>query len=667
MYKVHAIVATVQVQCSLFSGVTPEPLPASPSPHAADERGAFDAECRRTSSSPHSRSARDLKNSGLPTKPNHHIPSSRHSPEPGSTDLEGNYLGPSSGVSFINRVWSRLHQDETRYPGEHQYESSQNTAVFMFGDKPYVHSPEAEFTLPSLEKALELVGIYFDFSMVTYRFIHRGNVEEWTRQVYQHNISLANLPIGNMVARTAIVLMIFAVSNLYMELRPGGVPGGRSESELWFAASKYMSSLEVGPPRLETIQARLCQCLYLLSSSRANECWYSFGTTTQLVTALGLHRRLSGKLSKNGGSCLELELRRRIFWSVYTLDKYLSIMFGRPRLLHDEDIDQDLPDEMNDDDLLEEDPTRRTGSTDSMMIASVLHYRIYPISRDSPLETAVRLTSELEKWKETVPPLFNSVRPSSLIPPLCRQSQVLQLAYSHAMIHVTRSFLLSDFTDLSRRPKVPHPMVSSHVHKCIQAAEDIMTIIDDLAQQNVLIHSFWFTHYVCFCAILVVYIHTIQQYRTSMGASSSVSVSSAASPGDPDKLRVLFSLAETCQKHLAEATRKNCPSRRYGIILEELRQEVHRQVGSNEFWIDMGHPAEHYQPRLSESADHAAVRPDALDTPTEGFPAMQPAELGFNTGDDVGFLESLEGSVWWAQLDSWALSNFPNDLSTFNF
>jgi hypothetical protein len=33
---------------------------------------------------------------------------------------------------------------------------------------------------------------------------------------------------------------------------------------------------------------------------------------------------------------------------VYILDKYLSIMFGRPRLLHDEDIDQELPDETND-------------------------------------------------------------------------------------------------------------------------------------------------------------------------------------------------------------------------------------------------------------------------------------------------------------------------------
>lgn len=152
------------------------------------------------------------------------------------------------------------------------------------------------------------------------------------------------------------------------------------------------------------------------------------------------------------------------------------------------------------------------------MIASILHYRlgrilgeisrqlysINPLSRDSPLEIAVRLTSELEQWKESIPQLFNSIRPSSLIPPLCRQSQVLQLAYSHAMIHITRSFLLNDFTDLSRRPRDPHPTVSTHVQKCIKAAEEIMTLVNSLAQQTLFIELFWFTHYVCFCAILVV-------------------------------------------------------------------------------------------------------------------------------------------------------------------
>lgn len=97
-------------------------------------------------------------------------------------------------------------------------------------------------------------------------------------------------------------------------------------SERWFAATKYMSSLESGPPRLETIQARLIRCLYLLSSSRANECWYLFGTALQVVTALGLHRKFPVELSKDGCSYFELELRKRIFWSVYTLDKYLTAL-----------------------------------------------------------------------------------------------------------------------------------------------------------------------------------------------------------------------------------------------------------------------------------------------------------------------------------------------------
>lgn len=409
----------------------------------------------------------------------------------------------------------------------------------------------------------------------------------------------------------------------------------------------------------------------------------------QVVTALGLHRKFPAKLSKSGCSYLELELRKRIFWSAYTLDKYLSVMFGRPRLLHDEDLDQELPDEMNDEDLLEEDPARRIGSADSMMIASVLHYRsvspgnaflrtsltlfyslgrilgeisrqlysINPISRDSPLETAVRLTSELEKWKESVPPIFNSVQPTSLIPPLCRQSQVLQFAYSHATIHVTRSFLLNDFTDLSRRPRVPHPMVSTYVRKCIEAAEDVMTLVDSLAQQGVLIQSFWFTHYVCFCAILVVYIHTIQQHRQSLTSPSSM-----GSPRDTDKLRYLFSLAETCQQHLAEATRKNCPSRRYSIILEELRQEVHRQIGSEDP-TSRGRCYDAQKmvksPVQRASSVNRADRSVSFDTQAMDFSSvpgtLQSSELGaasINPAEDGGFLENLEGSIWWAQLDS---------------
>lgn len=92
--------------------------------------------------------------------------------------------------------------------------------MFMFGDKAYTHYQDTGFTLPPFGKALELVGIYFDFSMVTYRFLHRGSVEEWLRQVYESNVSPSNPPPGPMGARTAVILMIFAVATLYQELHP---------------------------------------------------------------------------------------------------------------------------------------------------------------------------------------------------------------------------------------------------------------------------------------------------------------------------------------------------------------------------------------------------------------------------------------------------------------
>lgn len=140
--------------------------------------------------------------------------------------------------------------------------------------------------------------------------------------------------------------------------------------------AKLLAALESGPPCLETIQARLNKCLYLLASSRVSECWFSFGLTVQLVMALGLHRASWLSMDKERiYTYVEQELRKRTFWSVYTLDRYISVTFGRPQVLHDEDIDQQFPDEVNDDDLLIDDPAFRSGKSYDIMVSSVLHYR----------------------------------------------------------------------------------------------------------------------------------------------------------------------------------------------------------------------------------------------------------------------------------------------------
>lgn len=52
---------------------------------------------------------------------------SRTSPEPTQIDIQGYYVGPSSGVSFLSRVYKRLAETVS---------FSNGLSIFNFGDAP---------------------------------------------------------------------------------------------------------------------------------------------------------------------------------------------------------------------------------------------------------------------------------------------------------------------------------------------------------------------------------------------------------------------------------------------------------------------------------------------------------------------------------------------------
>jgi hypothetical protein len=155
------------------------------------------------------------------------------SPEPEATDLEGNYLGPSSGISFLSRSWRRLKQDDiiSTTPKIIEKETPKNTPVLLFGDRPF--STKADWTslkLPPIERARNLLDVYFDFSIVTYRFLHRGNIESLIDMLYAKDISPSNLPPSELAAKVGVIFMIFAVSILAEE-RSSGTDKIHTESE----------------------------------------------------------------------------------------------------------------------------------------------------------------------------------------------------------------------------------------------------------------------------------------------------------------------------------------------------------------------------------------------------------------------------------------------------
>lgn len=257
-------------------------------------------------------------------------PPSRASPEPTQTDQQGHYIGPASGVSFLLRIQKTLHQNSSL---------SHDSSIFTFGDAPLPEFDPTFFVLPPKADAQRLVERYFDFAAPTHRFLHRPTIEKMLDEFYETQGDMRNK--DDAAAKTALLLIIFAQAQAYMPATRA-IDERRFDSATsarYYHAAEHQLGKERGAVRLASVQARLGQCFYLLAQSRINHCWSLFGTTAHLALAIGLNR---------GRRCdpssivdyVEVESRRRLFWSAYVLDKYLAAALGRPRTFKDEDIDQ---------------------------------------------------------------------------------------------------------------------------------------------------------------------------------------------------------------------------------------------------------------------------------------------------------------------------------------
>ncbi|KAF2876697.1 fungal-specific transcription factor domain-containing protein [Massariosphaeria phaeospora] len=492
-------------------------------------------------------------------------PPSQSSPEPTQTDQQGHYVGPASGVSFLLRIQRRLHQNSS---------VSHDSSIFTFGDAPLPEFDPTFFVLPPKADAQRLVERYFDFSAPTHRFLHRPTIENLLDEFYDTQGEMRNKE--DAAAKTALLLIVFAQSQAYMP------PGNTTidNSARYFVAAEHQLSKERGAVRLASVQARLGQCFYLLTQSRVNHCWSLFGTMAHLALAIGLNR---SRRCNNCGSIdyVELESRRRLFWCAYTLDKYLAAALGRPTTFKDEDIDQELPTIVNDQELHPQSMSPSPTKSLSVMMAPVEHYRLskivslvlrdlYPIrppSMSLRIELAAKYSRDLREWRSSLTRFLDAggVDTSILIPLYQRQRNVLNLAYFHAVLLVHRPFLLSNFADLSHIDGSHGPMsnidTSQNIAECLEAAMGIVHIVDDMFNASPFLRAFWFTQYYAFCAVVVLYIGRIQQHIVT-----------------PGKCDGYFSAGQRCQAQLSSISEADCLSRRYCIVLEELRLEAARQT-----------------------------------------------------------------------------------------
>ncbi|KIW75348.1 hypothetical protein Z517_10089 [Fonsecaea pedrosoi CBS 271.37] len=516
--------------------------------------------------------------------------SSRNSPVP-STNIGGQYHGPSSPITFLERAWKRIRENHASSISKTLEKEISAEEPLLVTDGNEMRLADERFRMPSKSRTYNLVERYFEIATPFFRFLHKGTVTNLVNTLYQQPSEPHTAHSTISQSQVTLLLMIFAVA-----ASDCGADGS-DDSELLLEAAQRRLQRERGAPTLDSVQARLVECLHLLSSRHANEVYWKFGATVALIITLGLHRRkrLGGYRSEIGA--IEHECRKRAFWVAYVLDRYLSVMGGRPRTLQDFDADQDFPARVHDDELKFEGIEPRGGHFDCDMDAPIMHIKlarisaqssaqVYPLRRigqDERLSQAQRISADLAAWKGELPPFLGMIPASSLIPKFQRQSVTLLLAHAHAAIHANRPFLLNNFATASNPPHLTQQAVR-YVHDCVAAARSVVDVLKSFDGNGIAFHSWWFTQYISFCAVAVIYIYTIQQHQklvSTPAAFASDETGIQSSFLASGKERDWFAMAESCQQRLAAAARENSPGTRYAIVLEELRQETCRRLSTH--------------------------------------------------------------------------------------
>lgn len=515
----------------------------------------------------------------------------QHGQDQNVPEVADQYWGPTSAYSFLGRAVLDLPTSPSNaIPSPRDGSEDSSTSIFAFGDRAVPEFQSTDFEWPDRETAESLVRRYFEFASPTYRILHQPTVEAILCRRYRRE--LQNERITMPVACKAILLLVFSMARMFQmdsqgRLRDADDRGWRT-SDLYYSKANHILSRETGKPALESAQARFLMVLYLVSSSRAQKAWFTLGTTIQLMMALGLHSRHTRK-DTDAVDLVQRECQRRIVWCSYTLDKYLSVVLGRPRLWHDEDLDKELPTRVNDQDLTSN--AIKASSRDCMMDAPVFHallarilaqaarepYIVAGISTGAHIQTLQGLCSRVAEWQAELPPFLSGViHPSSLVLMFRRQLTVLQLARYHALMFITRPLLLRNYGQIWPDCRASY---SHHLRTCLTAARDAVELILSFVCENQLFHAFWYSQYIAFNALSIIYIYLIQVRRGRIVPVRRPFPHSQNSPDEaPLDESMLYGLSETAQHHLADATIRNAPSWKYSAILQSLRRGL-QQLG----------------------------------------------------------------------------------------
>jgi hypothetical protein len=360
--------------------------------------------------------------------------------------------------------------------------------------------------LPVVAEMDSLLDLYFRTVGVVFHFVH----EETTRKTYAECLATG----FTTVRRTWLGTLntIFAMATMLDRDRFPSAKKRFEASEVFYRRavglcgelSKHVISLEI-------VQYLLLVVLYCQGTQRSVQAWNIHGLLTRSAMALGLHSAVAGMHLDP----IQEEYRRRTWTVIYCMDKVLSVAFGRPAGIPDEQAVNRQPSSR-----LYRSPDIAESGADIPGNFLAVSFELYQIMskclvkqysanvehrhQDPDDLTALQASMEFRKtlrmWAASLPPYLGLCEPQSEIlaqsTPVNRLRVILTLRYHNLNILIHRPLLSTTIDHLFRTnketaidPSYFVQLAMAEAQECIKSAESTIEIayailIADLTSKN---------------------------------------------------------------------------------------------------------------------------------------------------------------------------------------
>ncbi|KAK9784057.1 putative Zn(2)-C6 fungal-type domain-containing protein [Seiridium cardinale] len=390
------------------------------------------------------------------------------------------YFGPSSGVSLMTVSETFGSSQETAQSSTRSSTREGSWSIWTHPTLENVFEKRTFRPLPPWTEAFSLVKEFFDEEYPAFPCFHPPNFMILLGQQYTPGFS------SSPAWRVSFNAVLAIAQRRRFERSPSSAED--ADAAWGYAANALGAVLDVlmRNTQLLSVQALLSIAWFFKGTPNPQPSFMLAASALRLAHSIGLHKTSRHSSSRNA----DYDVRARVFWIAFSLDRELCFRTGRPPAQDFNDFQVDYPENFPDDDS----ETITTANGFKLRICEALsrlavvqsgvYHKLYssqvPTTEPNHVAACIQpLDDQLNQWCTSLMPAFNPEQP----PKLGEHASLIRLYYSYysCAIGIHRAHG-SDYWTPLKVPAVPvlGSVVTASINKCIKAARSIAEMVESI-------------------------------------------------------------------------------------------------------------------------------------------------------------------------------------------